>query len=148
MKRRRLYLLLLALAFVGTAIGWAARCGFGHRTPVPVLLASGKFHQVAHRGRGRATIYQLPGGKRILSLTDFRTSVGQELQVCLVAAADAFENETVERAGFISLGELQSAEGDQSYDLPVEVDLSIYKAVSIWSARYRVNFTTAPLTAP
>src|SRR5215831_14424463 len=35
------------------------------------VLASGKFHDVAHKGVGQATIYQLGGGKRVLRFRNF-----------------------------------------------------------------------------
>jgi hypothetical protein len=37
--------------------------------------------------------------------------------------------------------------GDQNYDVPGNVDLKKYQAVTIWCARFSVNFATAPLTA-
>jgi len=37
--------------------------------------------------------------------------------------------------------------GDQNYDVPVSVDFAKYQAVTIWCARFNVNFGTAPLMA-
>lgn len=34
---------------------------------------------------------------------------------------------------------------DQNYDVPNNVDLAKYQAVTIWCARFDVNFATAPL---
>ncbi|HMG34995.1 MAG TPA: DM13 domain-containing protein [Blastocatellia bacterium] len=110
------------------------------------VLASGRFHQVAHRGTGRAAVYAVPGRRLVLRLTDFRTDEGRDLEVLLIDAPDALENETVENANSLSLGSLESVEGDQSYELPDGLELGKYRAVTIWSRRYRVNFTTAPLT--
>jgi hypothetical protein len=110
-----------------------------------MILASGQFHQVAHKGEGVAMVYQYPNGQRVLRLAGLRTGAGANLQVCLIAAPDAFENETVERSGFITLGDLQKIEGDQSYPMPKEIDLNRYRAVTIWNRKYRVNYTTAPL---
>jgi hypothetical protein len=112
----------------------------------PVTLASGEFRSVAHDGRGTATIYQLPGGKRTLRFTNFETSNGPALHVYLVAAKDAADNDTVKKAGFIDLGPLKGNQGDQNYDLPAGVDLAKYQAVTVWCQRFSVNFTTAPLT--
>jgi hypothetical protein len=112
------------------------------------IVASGRFHRVAHKGEGVATVYQMMNGERVLCFTDFKTGSGEAVDVYLIGAADAFENETVEQAEHISLGPLKNAEGDQTYWLPAEVDLAKYRAVTIWSAKYRVNFTTAPLRAP
>lgn len=111
------------------------------------VLASGSFHGVAHDGRGKATVYQLLGGRRVLRLTDFATSNGPELRLYLVAAPDASDDDTVKQAGFLDLGALKGNQGDQNYDLPEEADLGKYQAVTVWCKRFGVNFTTAPLRA-
>ena len=69
------------------------------------------------------------------------------MQVYLVAADDATDNETVTRAGFLHIAALKGNIGDQNYDLPSDVDLSKYRAVTIWCRRFGVNFATAPLVA-
>ena len=111
----------------------------------PQVVGSGRFHGVAHQGAGTATIYQLADGKRMLRLTEFVTSNGPEVQVYLVAAPDASDNETVTKAGFVRIGPLKGNVGDQNYDLPADLDLTKYQAVTIWCRRFRVNFATAPL---
>ncbi len=147
MNRRVIKTLAVTLAalLLGAA-GWLMMRN-RHGRPVKIL-ASGEFHPVAHKGSGRAVIFQMAGQTRRLQLIGFKTGEGGDLQVCLVAAADCPENESVERAGFIALGPLRGAEGDQSFDVPIELDLHRYRAVTIWSRKYRVNFTTAPLKIP
>lgn len=110
-----------------------------------VTLAEGRFHDVAHKSVGTATIHQLSDGKRVLRLTNFETSNGPDVHVYMVAAEDATDNDTVTRAGFVELGSLKGNIGDQNYDLPAETDLSKYRAVTIWCRRFGVNFATAPL---
>jgi len=111
------------------------------------VLTSGSFHSVAHDSKGTASIYQLAGGKRILRFTDFETSNGPDVRVYLVAANDASDSETVKKAGFLELGSLKGNVGDQNYDIPAGVDLTKYRAVTIWCKRFSVNFGTAPLTS-
>jgi hypothetical protein len=113
----------------------------------PATLVAGTFHSVAHETRGTATVLELDG-RRVLRLTDFATSNGPDVRVYLVAAPDAADNETVTRAGFVELGKLKGNQGDQNYDVPATVDLGRYRAVTIWCARFGVNFATAPLTRP
>jgi hypothetical protein len=108
-------------------------------------LLEGRFHGVAHKTAGMAAVHQLPDGKRVLRLTDFETSNGPDVQVYLVGAEDANDNDTVTRAGFVGLGALKGNIGDQNYEVPIEVDLSKYRAVTIWCRRFGVNFATAPL---
>jgi hypothetical protein len=93
-----------------------------------------------------ATVYQLPTGERVLRFTDFKTLNGPALYVYLFAAGDAHDNATVERAGFVSLGQLKGNLGEQNYNIPADLDLTQYRAVSIWCRRFSVNFATAPLT--
>ena len=109
-------------------------------------LSHGRFHGVAHATQGLATLYQLPDGKRALRLTEFETSNGPDVQVYLVATNDANDNETVTKAGFIHLGALKGSVGNQNYEVPADVDLTKYQAVTVWCRRFGVNFGTAPLT--
>ncbi len=112
---------------------------------MPAALIAGQFHNGAHDTSGTATIYQTEPGKRILRLTNFKTSNGPDVHVYLVAANDATDNDTVKKAGFLDLGSIKGNEGDQNYDLPANADLSKDRAVTIWCARFNVNFGTAPL---
>ncbi len=109
-------------------------------------LAAGQFHSVAHETHGTATIQDLGDGRRVLRLTEFATSNGPDVRVYLVASSDAKDNETVTKAGFIEVGKLKGNQGDQNYDVPEDLDLSKYRAVTIWCRRFGVNFATAPLT--
>jgi Electron transfer DM13 len=109
-------------------------------------LESGKFHSVAHATSGTATVYQLADGTRLLRFTDFKTSNGPDVHVYLVAADDASDNESVTKAGFIDLGSIKGNIGDQNYSLGSDVDLSKYRAVSVWCKRFSVNFGAAPLS--
>jgi hypothetical protein len=112
----------------------------------PKQLASGQFKGYAHETQGNAGIYEV-NGKRVLRLTDFKTSNGPDVHVYLVAAPDAMDDATVKKAGFIDLGSMKGNTGDQNYDVPHTADLAKYQAVTIWCARFNVNFGTAPMTA-
>jgi hypothetical protein len=109
-------------------------------------IASGRFHSVLHPTEGTATIYRLGNERRILRLTNFKTTNGPNVHVYMVAADDAKDTSSVVRVGFVDLGALKGNIGDQNYDLGSDVDLSKYRAVSVWCKRFRVNFGAAPLT--
>ena len=111
------------------------------------VLASGNFHDVAHKGVGQATIYQLGSGQRVLRFTNFETSNGPNVRVYLIATKDARDSETVKRSGFVEVGALKGNIGDQNYEISSDLDLNKYRAVTIWCKRFGVNFATAPLTA-
>jgi hypothetical protein len=124
----------------------AAAAAINAASTEPEAIAAGMFHSNAHETKGNATIYRLPDGKLTLRLTDFHTSNGPDVQVYLVAAADVNDNETVTSAGFITLGAMKGNIGDQNYDVPADIDLTKYRAVTIWCRRFSVNFGTAPLS--
>jgi hypothetical protein len=108
-------------------------------------LETGTFYSILHPTEGKATIYRMGNGETILRLTNFKTSNGPDVHVYMVAADDAKDNATVLNAGFIDLGQLKGNIGDQNYVLRPNVDLSKYRAVSIWCKRFSVNFGAAPL---
>jgi hypothetical protein len=111
----------------------------------PEAVASGRFHDVSHKGAGLATVYQLADGKRLLRFTDFETSNGPDVVVYLVGADDAQDSESVTKAGYVLLGALKGNQGDQNYEVPADVNLDKYRAVVIWCRRFNANFATAPL---
>ena len=113
----------------------------------PKVLASGMFHSGAHETKGKATIYRLADGKRVLRFTEFETSNGPDVNIYLVASTDAKDDATVKNAGFVTLGPIKGNKGDQNYELPSDVDLGKYQAVTVWCKRFSVNFGTAPLTS-
>jgi hypothetical protein len=120
----------------------------GAPTTTTKVLATGSFHGVAHTTRGTATVHETADGQRVLRLTEFETSNGPAVRVYLIAAGDADDADTVKRSEPIDLGEMKGNRGDQNYDVPAGTDLAKYRAVTIWCARFDVNFATAPLTAP
>jgi Electron transfer DM13 len=109
-------------------------------------IESGIFYGVAHPTEGTATIYRMGDGGLLLRFTSFTTSNGPNVHVYLVAADEPKDSETVQRAAFIDLGPIKGNIGDQNYVLGSDVDLSKYRAVSIWCQRFRVNFGAASLT--
>jgi hypothetical protein len=90
-------------------------------------------------------MYRMGDGTRVLRFTNFKASNGPDVHVYMVAADDAKDSVSVLRAGFIDLGAIKGNIGDQNYTLGPDVDLSKYRAVSVWCKRLSVNFGTAPL---
>ncbi len=113
-----------------------------------VVLAQGRFHSVAHDSAGTATLFQLADGRRVLRFTDFATSNGPAVYVYLIAAEDASDSAAVSRVDTVDLGPLKGNLGDQNYEVPADVDLGKYRAVTVWCRRFSVNFATAPLAMP
>ena len=111
----------------------------------PQPLVSGQFYSILHPTAGTATIYRMGDGSRVLRFTGFSTSNGPDVHVYMVAADDAKDSASVLRAGFIDLGTIKGNMGDQNYTLGPDVNLSKYRAVSVWCKRFSVNFGAARL---
>lgn len=127
------------LLFSAGVLGWTL---LGNRERV---LLAGTFHSVAHKGTGEAQVVALSNGRRVLRLLDVKTYPAPELEVCLVGAPDAEDNDTVRQSGFVCLGSYNPRAGYAAYPLPPQIDLERHRAVTIWERGYQVNFTTAPL---
>jgi hypothetical protein len=112
----------------------------------PMAVTKGKFKGLAHETRGIATIYQLADGRRTLRLSEFETSNGPDVHVYLTAAEVEKGSDAIKQAGFVDLGSMKGNKGDQNYDIPADVDLAKFKNVTIWCARFGVNFGIAPLS--
>jgi Electron transfer DM13 len=110
----------------------------------PMVVTKGNFKGLAHETKGTASIYQLADGTRTLRLTEFETSNGPDVHAYLLAAAVEKDNDALKAVGFIDLGSMKGNMGDQNYDLPADLDLNKYRAVTIWCRRFGVNFATAP----
>ena len=104
----------------------------------------GAFHDVAHHGEGRAELWKTARGWE-LRVRGLRTGQSPDLVVAMVHAADARDNEDVERSGLVIAGQVPPGQGDFVVPLPEGTRPPGYGAVAIWNVRYRVNFTTAPL---
>src|SRR5262245_26881451 len=109
-------------------------------------VTKGSFKGLAHETKGLASIYQLPDGKQALRLTEFETSNGPDVHVYLTAAEVEKGSDAVKMAGFVDLGSMKGNKGDQNYDIPADADLGKYKYVTIWCARFGVNFGSALLS--
>jgi hypothetical protein len=101
----------------------------------------------AHPTSGRASIYQMPDGKRDLRLTDLTTSNGPDVHVVLAQSADENLKQTFLKSELnrVELGPMKANEGDQNYNLPESADLSRYDTVVIYCVRFHVVFGLAKL---
>jgi Electron transfer DM13 len=113
-----------------------------------VIAKSGSFTQidVLHDAQGTATIYQMPDNSKVLRFEDFRVSNGPDLRVVLSASVNPLTTEEVELNDLdLELGRLKGNVGNQNYEIPADVDLSLYQSVVIYCRAFNVVFSTAPL---
>lgn len=111
---------------------------------VNVTESSGGFESLAHPAEGTASVVRLPSGRRVLTLTDFRTDNGPDLRVYLVAGE---VNDNGDGEGSVDLGALKGNVGNQQYDIPADADLARYATVVIWCRAFTVGFGRARLAA-
>ncbi len=108
--------------------------------PAVALRGTFKDADSFHRGSGKATVYVLPDGKRVLRFEDFTVTNGPALSVYLVRSTDGNVD-----SGFLDLGRLKGNKGNQNYEIPTDTDLSSYGSVVIWCVPFSVTFATASL---
>ena len=113
----------------------------------PEALYTGRLEGKVHQTSGRATIYKSAGGKEYLRLSDFTTSNGPDVHVLLVRLEDKVLDQEIVKGGLdnVELGTLKGNQGDQNYDLPLNVDLNRYQAVAIYCERFHAIFGVARL---
>jgi hypothetical protein len=115
---------------------------------VTTPVASGAFRDAdgVHQGTGQADILRTGGGAALVRFTEFRVTNGPDLEVWLVAEPDPQTSADVASSAWVSLGQLKGNVGDQTYTVPVDVDLSAYGSVVIWCEQFGVLFAVASLT--
>ena len=112
----------------------------------PVKLVGGVFvgADSFHEGSGRATIYDLGDGERVLRLEAFTVTNGPALHVLLVPDPRPEGRDDV--TGYLDLGELKGNVGNQNYEIPADVDVTEFGSVVIYCEPFHVIFATAGLS--
>lgn len=110
-------------------------------TDTPAVLASGSFTDADnfHKGSGTATLYGLADGSNVLRLEDFEVTNGPDLHVLLSTSDDPVGD----LGEYLDLGSLKGNVGNQNYDVPSDVVLSIYRSVIIYCEPFHVLFASA-----
>ncbi|MEM7322712.1 MAG: DM13 domain-containing protein [Actinomycetota bacterium] len=101
-----------------------------------VTVATGSFSgESRYTVTGTANVLNDGTEQRFLRFEGFESNNGPDLKVYLRA----------DNGDFVSLGELKGNIGDQNYEIPADVDLSVFNTVQIWCERFGVNFGFAEL---
>lgn len=113
----------------------------------PEALSSGQFRDADsfHTGTGTATIWDLGNDERALRFEDFEVRNGPDLRVLLAVHPDPMGRSDVQDDGFVEIAALKGNIGNQNYDIPPDVDLSMYNSVVIYCWPFQVVFSVAPL---
>ncbi len=113
--------------------------------PQIVTLAQGNFiPRGRYSGAGDAVVLNDGSEQRFLRFENFSTDNGPDLRVYL-SVSDADGDSGAFDDDFIDLGVLKGNIGDQNYEIPPEVDLSVYDTVVVWCVRFATPFTAADL---
>ena len=117
--------------------------------PAPVLLAAGNFVSHEHATAGSVRVVLNTDGSRVLAIENLTTSSGPDVHVWL-SASDVTEGVdgwyTAGSAEYLDLGPIKGNLGNQVYEIPVGVDISNYRSVSLWCVRFAVSFGAAQLS--
>ena len=107
----------------------------------PTVLASGMFTDADdfHKGSGTATLYSLADGANVVRLEDFEVTNGPDLHVLLSTSEDP----AADLGEYVDLGSLKGNVGNQNYDIPAGVDVSLYRSVIIYCDPFHVLFASA-----
>jgi hypothetical protein len=115
--------------------------------PQIVTLAQGSFIPLGrYSGEGTALVLNDGSEQRFLRFENFATDNGPDLRVYLVNS-DAGADQSTFDDDFVDLGVLRGNIGDQNYEIPPDVDLSVYDTVVVWCVRFSTGFTAADLVA-
>lgn len=90
-----------------------------------------------HPASGYVRIFT-EGDQTFLRYEDFETINGPDLFVYLATDEDATE--------FVNLGRLKATKGNVNYEIPAEVDLSVYSHALVWCRAFGVLFNSADLS--
>jgi len=113
--------------------------------PQIVTLAEGGFIPLGrYSGEGTALVLNDGTDQRFLRFENFSTDNGPDLRVYLTAS-DANGDTGAFDDDFVDLGVLKGNIGDQNYEIPTDVDLSVYDTVVVWCVRFSTPFTAADL---
>lgn len=110
------------------------------------VLAQGQFYEIENPGSGRAVIYALADGRRILRLEDFETVATTDLFVWLSEAVDPQTSEDAVSAEYVNVGPLKATLGNQNYEIPADVATEGIRSIIIWCEPVRIAYTAAALT--
>ena len=109
--------------------------------PAGEVVAEGTFRDGdGHSTSGRAQLYRNDDGSYEVRLQNLNTDNGPDLRVYLIRRTSGDIAD-----GHASLGGLKSTRGNQTYDVPSNVDPTQFAGVSVWCRAFSVNFGTAPL---
>ncbi len=109
-------------------------------------IARGRFAPVELKGRGTATLYEMPGGRLALRMVGFATDPNPDLDLWLSESAEPTSTRRIFRADHTTAGPLKSTIGDQNYLLPKGTKAREVRSVVVVNNPERIAYAAARLT--
>ena len=111
----------------------------------PTEILRGSFYGVDenHTSSGNAVIIQIQVGEYTLHLKNFNVTNGPDLHLILAEDDNPYSVPTL--GDYLDLGELKSTSGDQTYNLPLDVNLEKYGSVVVYCLPFQAIFAIAPI---
>ncbi|WP_088243353.1 DM13 domain-containing protein [Calothrix rhizosoleniae] len=107
------------------------------------LISSGNFVKAEKTTTGKAKIVS-SNGKRYLKFDqNFSTGNGPDVKVILHKNSSVPAN--IKEGNYITLSLIKSFNGEQTYEIPDNVNLDNYKSVGIWCEEFNATFGYASL---
>ena len=130
-----LKIILIAIIFMGCSKD-GDKISQPNNPPASTVSFKGNFVNSAHPTSGMATVNL---DKTKLSLNTFKTDAGPNLNIYLAS------NLIDINADYKDLGDIKGVNGNYTYDIPANTNLTTYKYVVVWCIDFDVNFGYATL---
>jgi len=104
----------------------------------------GSFRSIAHQTSGTVRVGPTPDGRQVVYLEDLATDNGPDVRVFL-SPHPPEGDDSIYGTDELELGPLKGNIGDQTYEVPADVDLGRYQSVVLWCERFSVGFGVAGL---
>ena len=108
-------------------------------------IARGRFMPVELKGRGTATLYELPDDRLALRMEGFGTDPNPDLDVWISESTQPTSTRRIFEADHRALGSLKSTIGDQNYLLPRDVKADQVRSVVVVNTPERIAYAAARL---
>jgi len=114
--------------------------------PAVPAVRVGSFRSIAHQTSGNVRVGATADGRQVVFLEDLATDNGPDVRV-LLSPHPADGDASILASDALELGLMKGNVGDQTYEVPADVDLSQFQSVVLWCERFSVGFGVAGLTA-
>lgn len=136
MKKSILLYILLVGCSADTVVPTTPAAPTTFNPATATLIKMGTLEGVGHTVSGTAGIYE-SDGKKYVVLNPYSSQNGPDLKVYL--------SKDVNASSYISLGNLKSTSGNQSYEVPGMPNIAEYTHIHIWCEQFSVVFGRAAL---